>query len=246
MQNYKMLLQYEGTHYNGWQKQGNTENTIQGIIEDLLGKMTGERVEVNGSGRTDAGVHGAEQCASFKLENPLPCEKIKAELNRELARDIRILSVEKAEPRFHARLNARSKIYSYRISTGEKADVFARRTMFHYPCKVSLEEMKRAAEYLTGEHDFKAFCSNRRIKKSTVRKIYSIEITLENEVLTMTFKGNGFLYNMVRILSGTLLEVGCGKKKAEDMPLILESLDRKNAGVTLPSGGLTLEKVYYE
>ncbi len=245
MQNYKMLLQYEGTRYNGWQRQGNTANTIQGIIEELLSSLTGERTELNGSGRTDAGVHAMGQCASFRLEREIDPDEIRDCLNKSLNRDIRILSVEKAEPRFHARLNAKAKTYIYRICTGEKADVFKRHIVYTCPCTLNLEEMKRAAEYLTGEHDFKAFCSNKRIKKSTVRTIYSIDISYNEDILELTFKGNGFLYNMVRILSGTLLEVGLGNIKAEDIPHIIRSMDRKNAGPTLPSSGLMLDKVYY-
>lgn len=246
MQNYKMVLQYEGTRYNGWQRQGNTDNTLQAIVEKALFDITGEQVEINGSGRTDAGVHAMGQCANFKLQEPVSCEKIKGDLNKSLNKDICVLSVEKADGRFHARLNAKGKTYVYRVAIGEKADVFKRRVMFHYPCTVDVEALKKAAELLTGEHDFKAFCSNHRTKKSTVRTIYSIDISLENQVLEMRFTGNGFLYNMVRILSGTLLDVAVGKIKPEDITTIVGSLDRQKAGPTLPSGGLTLERVYYD
>lgn len=245
MQNYKMILQYEGTRYDGWQKQGNTNNTIQGILEELLSEINGKPTELNGSGRTDAGVHAMGQCASFLLEEDVACSKIKSRLNASLNRDIRILSIEKAEPRFHARLNAKAKTYTYRICTGEKADVFSRHTVYLYPCTVNIEDIKKAATLLIGEHDFKAFCSNRRMKKSTVRTIYSIDIACKNDILEMSFTGSGFLYNMVRILSGTLLEAGIGKIPPDKITDILKSLDRKNAGPTLPSGGLMLEQVYY-
>lgn len=245
MQNYKMILQYEGTRYDGWQKQGNTDNTIQGILEGLLNQISGENVEVNGSGRTDAGVHAMAQCASFSLENALDCSKLKAELNAALNRDIRILSIENAPPRFHARLNAKGKSYTYRICTGEKADVFNRHIMYLHPCRADVDSIKKAAGFLVGSHDFKSFCSNKRMKKSTVREIYSINVKCENYVLELTFTGNGFLYNMVRILAGTLLDVGTGKISPDSIPAILESLDRKNAGATLPSGGLMLDEVYY-
>lgn len=245
MQNYKMLLQYEGTRYNGWQKQGNTPDTIQGIIEALLGEINGSPVELNGSGRTDAGVHAAEQCASFKLDTDTDCTLLKTELNRLLKKDIRILSIEKADPRFHARLNAKEKTYIYRICTDEKADVFTRHFTYLYPCCVDMQKMKRAAALLTGRHDFKAFCSDRRTKKSTVREIYSIDTELEGKLLWMRFTGSGFLYNMVRIMSGTLLKVGTGEMQPDDMTAVLESLDRKNAGPTLPSSGLTLQNVRY-
>lgn len=245
MQNYKMLLQYDGTRYDGWQKQGNTDNTIQGITESLLRQKSGESVELNGSGRTDAGVHAMEQCASFKLNTPIDCDELKSCLNTALKKDIRILSIEKADPRFHARLNAKRKTYIYRICTGDKADVFKRSYSFVYPCVPDIDKMQRAAALLTGEHDFKAFCANKRIKKSSVRTIYSIDVTLTGDELTLRFTGNGFLYNMVRILAGTLLDVGTGKLAPEAMTDILESKDRQNAGPTLPSSGLMLEKVYY-
>lgn len=245
MQNYKMITQYEGTRYNGWQKQGNTRNTIQGILESELKKISGQSVEVNGSGRTDAGVHAMGQCASFRLEKAMNCEEIKNSLNSALNRDIRIISVDEADNRFHARLNAKSKSYTYRICTGEKADVFKRHLMYLHPCTININDIKMAATLLTGEHDFKAFCSNRRLKKSTIRTIYSIDIFYQNDELELTFTGNGFLYNMVRILAGTLLEVGTGKIPPDRITDILLSLDRQNAGVTLPSGGLTLEKVCY-
>lgn len=245
MQNYKMILEYEGTRYNGWQRQGNTDNTIQGILERELGEISGEAVEINGSGRTDAGVHAAGQCASFRLETELNCDFIKNELNKRLNRDIRILRVEQAHPRFHARLNAKAKTYVYRICTADKAPVFTRHFTYLYPCKIDIEAVGRAADMLVGEHDFRAFTSNHRTKKSTVRTIYSIDTEYSDDILTIRFTGNGFLYNMVRIISGSLLMVGTGEMNTEDIALALNSQDRKKAGVTLPSSGLMLEKVYY-
>ena len=245
MQNYKMILEYEGTRYNGWQKQGNTPNTIQGILETALESISGETVEINGSGRTDAGVHAAGQCASFKLQNPIDCDIILNELNKSLNRDIRIISVEKVHPRFHARLNAKSKTYIYKICTGKKAPVFFRHFIYLHPCSIDIDTLRKGADMLVGEHDFRAFTSNHRTKKSTVRTIYSIDIDYSEEILTLSFTGNGFLYNMVRILAGSLLMVGTGEMSTEDLALAFDSKDRKRAGVTLPSGGLTLERVFY-
>ena len=245
MQNYKMILEYEGTRYQGWQKQGNTPNTIQGILETALKDISGEMVELNGSGRTDAGVHAAGQCASFKLEKSIDCQYISSELNKRLNKDIRILLLEEAQPRFHARLNARSKTYAYRICTGEKAPVFSRHFTYLHPCSLDVAAIRTGAELLTGEQDFRAFTSNHRTKKSTVRTIYSIDIDYNDEMLTLRFTADGFLYNMVRILAGTLLMVGTGEMRLEDVAAALNSRDRKMAGVTLPSGGLTLERVYY-
>ncbi|MDO5387919.1 MAG: tRNA pseudouridine(38-40) synthase TruA [Clostridia bacterium] len=254
--NYKITIEYEGTRYNGWQRQTSTPNTIQGIIEAAVKKVTNEDVEVNGSGRTDAGVHALGQIANFKTENEY--EELSDSLNEVLPPDIKILSCERVNDRFHARLNAKAKTYVYKIDTGKKADVFTRRTVNHFNYDLDVDKMRKAAEKLLGEKDFKAFCSNRRTKKSTVRTIYSIDIEKTGSLITFTYKGDGFLYNMVRILTGTLVEVGMGKIPVDDIDkiinevgsssndLIKNSRERGNAGMTLPPRGLTLVDVSYE
>lgn len=242
--NYKIVLEYEGTRYNGWQRQVSTPNTIQGIIEDAVKSVTGENAEVNGSGRTDGGTHALGQVANFKLSGKY--DDIMDRLNEELPSDIRILSCEEADERFHARLNAIGKTYSYKIDTGKKVNVFTRRTVNHFCCKLDVDKMKLAAGILTGTHDFKSFCSNKRTKKSTVRTIYSIDIEEKGSEITFTYRGNGFLYNMVRILTGTIIEAGMGKIKEEDIENIIEAKDRSRAGMTMPSRGLTLVCVEYK
>lgn len=242
--NYKMVLEYEGTRYNGWQRQVSTPNTIQGIIEKAIKDVTGEDAEINGSGRTDAGAHALGQVANFKLKGEY--NDLMDKLNEALPADIRILSFEAADERFHARLNAKAKTYVYKIDTGKKVNVFTRRTVNHFPYNINLKKMQEAAEILKGEKDFKAFCSNKKSKKSTIRNIYSIDIDKCGSEITFTYRGNGFLYNMVRILTGTLIEVGIGKIDVNEIENIIKSGDRSRAGITMPPKGLTLVSVEYE
>lgn len=245
MNNYRMIIQYDGSRYSGWQKQGNTQNTIQGKIEQVLLKMTGSPIEIHGSGRTDAGVHAQKQVANFKVDINKTPEEIKNYLNEYLPLDIRVFSVEAAAPRFHARLNAVQKHYRYIVNTNTVCDVFLRKYCYHSPKQYNLSDMKKAASYLTGEWDFKSFCDNRRMKKSTVRKIDSIIITECDGIITLDYLGNGFLYHMVRILTGTLLEVGEGKKSPEEIPGILQACQRDAAGYLAPPQGLLLVEVKY-
>lgn len=243
--NYKLTLQYDGSRFNGWQKQGNTENTIQGRIEAVLSRYAGAPVEVHGAGRTDAGVHAEGQVASVHLPGNAPAPEVMDYLNRYLPEDIAVVAVEAAPERFHARLNAVGKVYRYTIRTGRVPDVFHRKYFYRVEAPLDVSAMRCAAEKLCGTHDFRAFCSNKRYKKSTVRTIHFIVIAAEGALLTITFHGSGFLYNMVRILTGTLLEVGLGERAAEEIPDILASLDRSQAGKTAPAQGLCLEKVEY-
>lgn len=254
MTNYKLILQYDGSRYSGWQKQGNTENTIQGKLEKIASRLTGVATDVNGSGRTDAGVHALGQVANFKGDikgeqgEEMSCEQIRDCFNQALPLDIRVLKVSEAAPRFHARLNATKKHYRYTVDCGEVADVFTRKYTARIPADYDVEAMQKAADMLLGEQDFKSFCENRHMKKSTVRTIYDIQIQYEKEagMLTMDFYGNGFLYHMVRILAGTLLEAGDGRRKPEDIPKIIEAKSRPAAGFTAPAQGLALVEVEYE
>ena len=243
--NYKLILQYDGTKLNGWQKQGNTDNTIQGKLEAILERMYGQYVEIHGSGRTDAGVHALEQVANFHAPETFSTEEIKKTLNEYLSKDIRVLSAEKADERFHARLTARAKTYEYRIDNGEIANVFQRKYVMREEAPLDLTAMREAAGHLIGTHDFKTFCANKKMKKSTVRTIYSINIQEKEGIVSIQYRGNGFLYNMVRILTGTLIEVGRGKLKQEEMQSILEAQDRGAAGFTAPAQGLYLVEVEY-
>lgn len=244
-----MILQYEGTRYQGWQKQENSDNTIQGKLESILSKMAGEMVEVHGAGRTDAGVHAKGQVAHFKLYSNQVADKTEDEImeyiNRYLPEDIAVISLKEAGERFHSRLNAIGKIYQYRIINSKVPHVFDRRYVHVVEKPLNLEKMRMAADILVGTHDFKAFTSTKRGKKSTVRTIESIDIQKKGDEITLTYKGDGFLYHMVRILTGTLLEVGLLEKAPESIVEILASLDRKNAGLLAPAKGLTLLEVLY-
>lgn len=257
--NIRIVLQYDGTRYDGWQKQGNTEKTIQGKLEQILEKMSGRPVEVHGSGRTDAGVHALRQIANFHLPagasgfqgdlkettGRAGLQEIKDYLNRYLPEDIAVLEAEEAAPRFHSRLNAVSKTYLYRIETAEKKDVFERKYIFGLGKKLDLDAMREAALYLAGPHDFKAFCSIKKVKKSTVRTIESIEIRGKGSLVELRVTGNGFLYNMVRIIAGTLIEAGLHTRSADSVREALESGERSRAGFTAPPEGLFLADVSY-
>lgn len=252
MKNYRITIQYEGTRFQGWQRQTSTDNTIQGKIESILSKMSGAIVEINGAGRTDAGVHAKGQVANFKINTDKKTVEIMDYLNLYLPEDIAVTSISEEDDRFHARLNAKGKHYQYRLRIAETPDVFSRRTVCPYADipnvgmapQLNVESMRKAAEYLSGKHDFKAFTSNHRTKKSTVRTI-NIQIKESPEEIVFDYTGDGFLYHMVRILTGTLIEVGEGKRTPESMKDILQSEERANAGVLVPAKGLTLVEVYY-
>lgn len=245
MHNYKIILQYEGTKYQGWQRQDSTENTIQGKLEALLAKMCGEPVEIQASGRTDAGVHALGQTANFHCNTQMECGEILEYMNRYLPNDIGVISVERVSERFHSRLNAKGKTYRYRVMTGNIPHVFERRYVYEHPESLDLNIMREAAGKLCGTHDFKAFTSAKRGKKSTVRTIDSIDIEQKKEEFVFTFTGNGFLYHMVRILTGTLIEAGEGKRTPLQIEEVLASGQRERAGALVPAKGLTLVEVYY-
>ncbi len=246
MRNIRLLLQYEGTRYQGWQRQISSDNTIQGKLEALLARMCGESVALQASGRTDAGVHAMGQVANFHTSSEMSVEEMRSYINRYLPEDIAVIEVREAAPRFHSRLNATAKCYVYRVINSDIPNVFWRRYALELPDELDEQAMRRAAELLCGEHDFKAFTSARKGKKSTVRRIDRIVIERERDLLTFTFEGNGFLHHMVRILTGTLLEVGMGKKTAESITDILAGKNRQAAGYLVPAKGLTLMRVDYE
>lgn len=245
MKNYKIIIQYEGTRFQGWQRQTSTDNTIQGKIEAILSKMCGEPVEINGAGRTDAGVHAKGQVANFKIDTEKSTKEIMDYLNMYLPEDIAVVAIEEVDERFHARLNARGKHYQYRLRTIGIPDVFSRRYVHVQEDVLDVEAMRKAAKLLSGKHDFKAFTSNHRTKKTTERTI-SIEIKETPEELIFDYTGDGFLYHMVRILTGTLIEVGTGKWAPESMKEVLASKERANAGTLVPAKGLTLIEVFYK
>lgn len=244
--NYKLIIQYDGSRYDGWQKQGNTDNTIQGKLETVLSRMIGEEIEIHGAGRTDAGVHALGQVANFHVNKNLKPEEILNYTNEYLPDDIAVISVEKVQERFHARLNATGKVYQYTVRNSIVPNVFGRKQEYQIVEPLNVETMKIASQYFIGTHDFKSFCSNKRYKKSTVRTIYDVSIEQIGTQIQFRWHGNGFLYNMVRILTGTLLEVGMGKKKPEEIMHILEGKNRELAGMTAPAQGLCLLEVEYE
>lgn len=244
--NYKMVLQYDGTRYDGWQRQGNTGDTVQGKLEAVLGRMTGEQVEVIGSGRTDAGVHAAGQVANVRLETEMTPGEMMRYVNQYLPEDIGLTLMEEVPERFHSRLNSTGKIYTYWIETAPKSPVFQRKYIYGLGERLNLEAMKQAAGILCGTHDFKSFCSKKNMKKSTVRTVKSICICPHGSQIEVRVEGNGFLYHMVRIMMGTLIEVGLGKRSPVSINEILEAEDRQTAGYTAPACGLFLTEVLYD
>lgn len=243
--NVKLTIQYDGTRYDGWQRQGNTDNTLQGRLEGVLSRMVGKPVEIQGAGRTDAGVHARGQVASVHLPEGYTPQEVQNYLNRYLPEDVAVVEVVEVGERFHARLSATGKEYRYHIRMGSVPDVFARKYQYRVEESLDLAAMERAAGYLTGKHDFRSFCGNRRFKKSTVREVFHIGVEVCGSDLTLVYRGDGFLYNMVRILTGTLLEVGLGQRTPESMVDILEARERTAAGKTAPAQGLVLQEVYY-
>jgi len=244
MRNLRLDICYDGTRYRGWQRLPGKDDTIQGKIEGCLSRILGETIEISGSGRTDAGVHAMGQVASFHCESAMPAEEILENLRRYLPEDIGIHSCKEASPRFHARLNAKEKTYRYRIWNSDKPCVFQRRFVTVMPEKLDICAMEEAAQLLLGEHDFSAFCGNAKMKKSTLRYIRSITIQRQGEELWLEFTGNGFLHNMVRILVGTLVEVGRGERTAKSIPQLFGG-KRAEAGFLAPAQGLCLMEVYY-
>ena len=244
MRNIKLTIEYDGKDFNGWQKQPNKLN-IQGEIEKAIGEITGEEIELNASGRTDAGVHSLGQTANFKTNSTIDISKIPVAINSKLKQSIRIISAEEVDERFHARYSCTGKKYRYIINNSKYGSSIYRDLEYHMPIKLNVDDMKKAIKHFEGEHDFKGFKASGTSSKSSVRTIYSAKVIEEGEKIIIELKGNGFLYNMVRIISGTIVDVGLGKIKPEEIPEIIESKDRTRAGKTLPPQGLYLVEVYY-
>ena len=244
MRNIKLTIEYDGKEFNGWQKQPNKLN-IQGEIERAIANVTGEEVNLIASGRTDAGVHAIGQVANFKTNSSMPIEKIPMALNSQLKKSIRIQNAEEVDENFNSRYNCKRKTYRYVIDNSLYGSAIYRNIAYHISTKLDIEKMKKAVKYFEGEHDFKAFRSSGTSSKNSVRTIYSANMITEGTSIAIDLTGNGFLYNMVRIIAGTVLDVGLGKIKAEDIPQIIESKDRTKAGKTLPPQGLMLLSVEY-
>ena len=244
MRNIRLDICYDGTRYRGWQRLPGKDDTIQGKLETCLSKILGEQIEISGSGRTDAGVHARGQVANFHCESSMPCDEILTQLRRYLPEDIGIYACKDCSPRFHARLNALEKTYCYRIWNSDMPCVFDRRYVTVLPEALDTAAMEQAARYLVGEHDFSAFCGNPKFKKSTVRFIRSVTIDRVGEEIQIFFTGNGFIHNQVRIMVGTLIEVGRGERLADSIPALFGG-KRSDAGFLAPAQGLCLMEVTY-
>jgi tRNA pseudouridine38-40 synthase len=247
MGNYRFIISYDGTRFFGWERQPGKDMTIQGKIEEVLKKMTGtEDINLIGAGRTDAGVHARAMTANCHLNTKMTEEQIMEYMNRYLPEDISINDVKACSDRFHSRYNASGKTYRYTCWYGTSKPVFDRKYVVILNQKPDLEKMRQAAAALTGTHDYKSFCGNSKFKKSSVRTVDTINIEESGNYIRFYFHGNGFLQNMVRILTGTLLEVGYGNIPVDSMGDILEACDRQKAGPTARPEGLCLMKVDYQ
>lgn len=245
MRNFKLLLCYDGTRYRGWQRLGNTDATIQGKLETVLSRMAEHPVEVIGSGRTDAGVHALGQVANFHCRTDRTCQQILEYLRQYLPEDIGVISVDEVPERFHSRYQAVEKTYRYRVWNSPLPCVFERRMVCVVTEPLDVEAMARGAELFLGSHDFMAFCANKHFKKSAVRTILRFSVERQGPEIVFTVTGDGFLYHMVRIMVGTLLEIGKGQRTKEDILAIMASRMRENAGMTVPAQGLCLMEVQY-
>lgn len=245
MRNIKLTIEYDGRDFNGWQKQPDKLN-IQGNIENAIKAITGEEVELNASGRTDAGVHAYAQVANFKTNSNIPIEKFPIAINSKLKKSIIIKNAEEVDERFHSRLTCKRKTYRYVINNSIAGTAIYRNLECHIATKLDVEKMQKAVKYFEGEHDFKAFKASGTSSKSSVRTIYNAKVYQVDEKIYIELTGNGFLYNMVRIIAGTLVDVGLGKILPEEIPQIIKDGKRENAGKTLPAHGLYLLNVEYE
>ncbi|MGG7077233.1 tRNA pseudouridine(38-40) synthase TruA [Clostridium sardiniense] len=248
MRNLKLTLQYDGTRYKGFQKQnqkGSNVVTIQGKLENVLSKMTGEEINVIGCGRTDSGVHAENYIANFTTNSIMTCYEMFKYLLEYLPEDIAIKSIKDVSERFHSRYNVKSKTYVYTIDNNTYRNVFMKKYSYHIEDKLDVEKMKEASKMLIGTHDFESFTSLKGKKKSTIRTINYININEKDGMIEIEVNGNSFMLNMVRILAGTLIEVGLDKIKVKDINEIIEAKDRSRAGYRAPAHGLCLKELQY-
>lgn len=244
MRTYKMTIIYDGSRYQGWQRQKNTGQTVQGLLENAISRVCGRETRIHGSGRTDGGVHALGQTASMTLPGKVEETAFQVELNALLPEDIRVRSMELVKNGFHARKKAVGKRYEYFVDTREKPDVFTRKYSFHFPHNLDVAAMEKTAGFLIGKHDFAGF-TDKLDEISTIRTIYDITIEKQEEKIRFEFYGTGFMYHMVRILTGTLLETGLRERAPETVADILAAGKRENAGFLAPAKGLFLKEVYY-
>ena len=244
MRNIKLTIEYDGTSYGGWQKQKNNR-TIQQCIEEAIKLLTGEEVELIGSSRTDAGVHAKGMVANFITNSKIPSDKFREAINTKLPDDIGIIKSEEVDKNFHSRYDSKGKTYCYTLVNRYEKVCLGRSYVYQVRDELNYNLMKDAAKYFLGKHDFKAFKTNGSYVKTSVRTISGLELELKGDVLKIFISADGFLYNMVRIIVGTLIEVGKGKIKPEDIESIIRNGDRSKAGPCVPPNGLVLEKVFY-
>lgn len=244
MKNIKLTLEYDGTNYYGWQKQ-NGMKTIQGELEEAIFNVTKEKCDLTGSSRTDAGVHAKGFIANFKTNSKVPPNKFREALNVKLPNDIVVVKSEEVEEGFHARYCAKGKTYEYSILNSDVPSALMRNIVYHYKYNLDVEAMNIAAKQFIGTHDFAAFKTQGSSVKGTVRTIFNVSVEKNNEIIKISVKGDGFLYNMVRIIVGTLINVGRGKTDANDIINIISKKDRTLAGDCVPPNGLLLKEVYY-
>ncbi len=244
MRNIKLIIEYDGKKFGGWQKQP-TKLNIQGEIEQAIKEITGENVDLIASGRTDAGVHSLGQVANFRTNSKIEIEKFAIAINSKLKKSIVIKSAEEVEEDFHARYKCKGKKYRYVINNSYQGTAIYRDLEYHIPQKLDIIKMKQAIKYFEGKHDFKGFRASGTSSKDSIREIYKAEIKIDNERILIELTGNGFMYNMVRIIAGTIVDVGFGKISPNEIAEIIESKDRTRAGKTLPAHGLYLVEVYY-
>lgn len=245
MHNIKLTLQYDGTAYHGWQTQENAV-TVQATVENAIKKLTGVRPQLVGCGRTDAGVHAKKYICNFKSETEIPCDKLPYALNSQLPDDIVCTHAEYAEPDFDSRKSAKGKTYTYLIANSKYRNVFYTTRAWHYRYKLDINEMRKAAESFLGTHDFIGFAASGFTVKTTVRTVTDIKIESDDDIISISVTGNGFLYNMVRIITGTLVYAGNGKLTVDEVSELMKKGDRRLAGITAPPQGLALTEVFYE
>ncbi len=245
MRNIKLIIKFDGSKYHGWQVQNNGITVQQKLIDAIFSITGQEQLKLVGCGRTDAGVHALDYVANFYTTSNIPTEKIPYALNTHLPEDIVCIGAEDVDASFNASSSAKSKRYTYRILNSEFSDPFLKNYAYYVKFPLDVEKMQCAAQYFVGTHDFVGFAAAGYTVKTTIRTIYSLEITKNDRLIEINVTGNGFLYNMVRIIAGTLIGVGRGTIDAEDIPDIIKSCDRQRAGITAPAQGLCLSEVVY-
>ncbi|WP_069998813.1 tRNA pseudouridine(38-40) synthase TruA [Cellulosilyticum sp. I15G10I2] len=245
MPRFKLIVAYDGTNYHGFQKQNNALS-IQEVLEKSIAAIIQQPVEVIGAGRTDTGVHARGQCCVFDAETSIPVYNLIKAINSKLPKDIVVKNMEVVSGDFHPRYGAKHKTYRYQILNSKIRDPFSYKYAYFYPYELDISLMREAAEYIVGEHDFKCFCSAGSSVNSTVRTVYDLQVTQQDDLITIEICGNGFLYNMVRIIAGTLIQVGSNKLPAEAVKNIIASKDRGLAGPTAPPEGLMMLKIDYD